>query len=83
MAHCLWVAGLSRYLGAGLVVLRVCGTHCVVNFGTFLVCGAVFVVLGGTVLIIERGALLEHLLLVDCDRELVALLALHLSYLQW
>ena len=78
MADSLRVAGLGRDLTAGLSVTSTVGTLSLVDLNTLLLHLAVLVVRGGALLVIDRGALLEHLLLHHNHRELPALLTLHL-----
>ena len=82
MAHSLGVAGLGRDLSAGLRVASTVGALGLVDLHTFLLHLAVLVVRGGTLLVIDWGALLEHLILHHHHGKLPALLALHLLGLQ-
>ena len=82
MADSLRVAGLGRHLAAGLSVAPAVVALSLVNLHTLLLHLAVLVVCGGALLVIDRGALLEHLLLHHHHGKLPALLALHLLGLQ-
>ena len=82
MADSLRVACLGRDLTAGLSVTSTVGTLSLIDLHTLLLHLAVLVVCGGALLVIDRGALLEHLLLHHHHGKLPALLALHLLGLQ-
>ena len=82
MAHSLRVTGLGWDLAAGLGVASTGGTLGLVDLNTFLLHLAVLVVRGGALLVIDWGALLEHLLLHHHHGELSTLLTLHLLGLQ-